>query len=92
MSVKLQVTPVFTKNEDNYLNNDVRYIVNSGGSRSSKTYSILQLFALILLQKKNYKISCYRNLRVDCIDTCGQDFRNIMYSTGLHVKFTHNVN
>lgn len=91
MNIKLQVTPVFTKNEDNYLDKNIRYVVNSGGSRSSKTYSILQLFSLILLQKKNYKISCYRNLRVDCIDTCGQDFRNIMYSTGLHVKFTHNV-
>ena len=91
MDIKLQVTPVFTKNEKYYLNDDIRYIVNSGGSRSSKTYSILQLFAIILLQKKNYKISCYRNLRVDCIDTCGQDFRNIMYATGLHVKFVHNV-
>lgn len=91
MDIKLQVTPVFSKNESYYLDEDIRYIVNSGGSRSSKTYSILQLFAIILLQKKNYKISCYRNLRIDCIDTCGQDFRNIMYSTGLHEKFTHNV-
>lgn len=91
MDVKIQVTPVFTLNEEYYYNQDIRYIVNSGGSRSSKTYSILQLFAIILLQKKNYKISCYRNLRVDCIDTCGQDFKSIMYSTGLHTKFTHNV-
>ena len=91
MDVKIQVTPVFAKNQDNYLDDNIRYVVNSGGSRSSKTYSILQLFALILMQKKNYKISCYRNLRIDCIDTCGQDFRNIMYSTGLHTKFTHNV-
>ena len=91
MNIKFQVTPVYTMNEEAYLNPSLRYIVNSGGSRSSKTYSILQLFAIILLQKKNYKISCFRNLRIDCIDTCGQDFKTIMYSTGLHTKFTHNV-
>ena len=91
MDIKIQVTPVFAKNQKYWSDIDTRYIVNSGGSRSSKTYSILQLFSLILLQKHNYKISCYRNLRVDCIDTCGQDFRNIMYDTGLHTKFVHNV-
>tara|TARA_R110000772_G_scaffold188838_1_gene299916 strand:+ start:751 stop:2061 length:1311 start_codon:yes stop_codon:yes gene_type:complete len=91
MNIKLQVTPVFSKNETYYLDSDFRYIVNSGGSRSSKTYSILQLFSVILMQKHNYKISCYRNLRIDCVDTCGQDFKDIMYATGLHDKFVHNV-
>jgi len=91
MEIKMQVTPVFAKNQKHYNDDSIRYIVNSGGSRSSKTYSILQLFALILMQKENYKISCYRNLRVDCIDTCGQDFENIMQSTGLINKFKHNV-
>lgn len=91
MHIRIQTTPVFSKNEEYYLNDKFRYVINSGGSRSSKTYSLLQLFAIILLQKKNYKISCYRNLRVDCIDTCGQDFKDIMYSTGLYTKFVHNV-
>ena len=91
MAIRMQVTPVFSKNQHCYNDESKRYIVNSGGSRSSKTYSILQLFSLILMEKENYKISCYRNLRVDCIDTCGQDFRNIINSTGLKDRFTHNV-
>jgi len=91
MELKLRVTNVFSKNEEEYNKSDIRYIVNSGGSRSSKTYSILQLFAVILMQKVNYKISCYRNLRVDCIDTCGQDFKNIINETGLAGKFIHNI-
>lgn len=90
MKVRFKVTNVFVKNEE-YYHSKIRYIVNSGGSRSSKTYSILQLFATILMQKKNYKISCYRNLRVDCIDTVGQDFKNIIESSGLSDKFTHNI-
>ena len=89
MKVRFKVTNVFIKNEE-YYHSKIRYIVNSGGSRSSKTYSILQLFATILMQKKNYKISCYRNLRVDCIDTVGQDFKTIIESSGLSDKFIHN--
>ena len=91
MDVRFKVTNVFKKNEEAYHNPKLRYIVNSGGSRSSKTYSILQLFVTILMQKKNYKISCYRNLRIDCIDTVGQDFKNIIELSGLSDKFVHNI-
>lgn len=90
MEVRFKVTNVYVKNEK-YYNSKKRYVINSGGSRSSKTYSILQLFARILMQETNYKISCYRNLRVDCIDTVGQDFKNIIESTGLSDKFVHNI-
>jgi phage terminase large subunit len=91
MDIDFKVTNVYNKNVLEYQIPTKRYIVNSGGSRSSKTYSILQLFAIILMQKKGYKISCYRNLRVDCIDTCGQDFENIMRETGLSTLFVHNI-
>jgi len=91
MKVRFKVTNVFKKNESCYNNIKIRYIVNSGGSRSSKTYSILQLFVIILMDKKNYKISCYRNLRIDCIDTVGQDFKNIIEQSGLSDRFVHNI-
>ena len=91
MDVRFKVTNVFKKNEEAYHNRLIRYIVNSGGSRSSKTYSILQLFVTILMQKQNYKISCYRNLRIDCIDTVGQDFKNIIEQSGLSDRFVHNI-
>jgi len=91
MKVKFKVTNVFKKNESSYHNPNTRYIVNSGGSRSSKTYSILQLFVIVLMEKRNYKISCYRNLRIDCIDTVGQDFKNIIEHSGLSDRFVHNI-
>lgn len=91
MEIRFKVTNVYVKNEEQYNNPDKRYIVNSGGSRSSKTYSILQLFVSIMMQKKNYKISCYRNLRIDCIDTVGQDFKNIIHESGLSSLFVHNI-
>ena len=43
------------------------------------------------MEKRNYKISCYRNLRIDCIDTVGQDFKNIIEESGLSDKFVHNI-
>ena len=46
MEVTLQATPVF---EMNY-NADRRYVVNQGGTRSSKTYSILQVLILKALE------------------------------------------
>tara|TARA_R110000803_G_scaffold39891_1_gene85996 strand:+ start:1807 stop:3102 length:1296 start_codon:yes stop_codon:yes gene_type:complete len=87
--MKFLTTNVFQKNNSAYLDDEIRYIVNSGGSRSSKTYSILQLFVILALTQKQIKISCYRNKRVDSIDTMGQDFENILHSTGLFEKFVH---
>lgn len=91
MTIRFKVTNVFKKNEKSYHDKSIRYVVNSGGSRSSKTYSILQLFVTILMKERNYKISCYRNLRVDCIDTVGQDFRKIIEEAGLSDKFSYNI-
>ena len=42
---KIQVTPVFEKNWDA----NTRIIVNQGGARASKTYSIAQKYILKLL-------------------------------------------
>ncbi len=83
-----KTTNVFQKNWVAYHDPNIRYIVNSGGSRSSKTYSILQLFCILLLTTRNLKISCYRNKRVDSVDTMGLDFENILNSVdGLYGKF-----
>lgn len=42
-----KTSEVFSKNLDAYLNPDVGCIVNKGGTRSGKTYSILQLLAFV---------------------------------------------
>lgn len=85
------ISKTFKKISDAYYTSKYRYIVNSGGSRSGKTYSIIQFFIILLLTKKNYKISCYRNLRVDCIDTVMQDAENIINSSAtLSAQFLKN--
>lgn len=50
-----------------------RYIKNKGSSRSSKTYSILQLFWLYALYNKNKKLAVFRDTKKLCVDTVWQD-------------------
>lgn len=48
----LNLTKTFYKNADAYCANKYRYIINQGGSSSSKTFSILQLLTQIALNRK----------------------------------------
>jgi PBSX family phage terminase large subunit len=89
--MNFQVTNVFKKNEK-AIADGYRYIINSGGSRSSKSYSICQLLVIMCLTNKNYKISCFRNLRIDCIGTIGEDIKAIIASEPtLQSQFTYNI-
>lgn len=50
----LKLTNTFKKNAEVYKSHQYRYIVNQGGTSSSKTYSILQLLTLIAQKHKKY--------------------------------------
>ena len=51
-----------------------RQIVSMGGSRSSKSYSILQLLLLEMVSRKGIKITVWRNLKNVCRQTVLEDF------------------
>lgn len=53
-------------------------IVSSGGSRSSKSYSILQILMLELIQNKDIKITVWRNTKVTCKSSVMEDFQKII--------------
>lgn len=61
-----------------YISGRYRLIVAYGSSRSGKSYSIMQLFVLIMLSKRNYKITVWRGTRVDAIATILEDFKDIV--------------
>ena len=69
----IKATKVFQKNWDAYNSGKYKYIINSGSSRSSKTFSILQIFWLIAWTKPNTKLSVFRYTKKDCKDTILQD-------------------
>lgn len=69
----MKATKVFSKNWDAFNSGKYKYIINSGSSRSSKTFSILQIFWLIAWTKPNTKLSVFRYTKKDCKDTILQD-------------------
>lgn len=68
-----------------------RQIVNVGGSRSSKSYSILQLLMLELITRKKIKITVWRNLKNVCRATVLEDFQEIiMFNSSIYKNFKEN--
>lgn len=59
-TLEIKHTKVFKKNHDALLNDNVRFIINQGGSRSSKTYSLMQLIILYCFTNKNKIVSIVR--------------------------------
>lgn len=70
--MKIKATIVFEKiwNAINAKNEDgsrkYKYIINTGSSRSSKTYSILQSHWLKAITEENKRISIWRETKADC--------------------------
>jgi len=62
-TVTVKYTPVFKANLKAYESGLYRVIANQGSSRSSKSYSIVQLLIKIALEKKIVEsINLYNNL------------------------------
>jgi len=72
----MKVTQVFEQNFE-ALNKGVRYIINSGSSRSSKTHSIIQLFYVYAYSHPNIKLSVFRDTKKICKDTVFEDMKKI---------------
>jgi len=82
----MQATIVFQKNWDaiNARNEDgsrkYRYIINTGSSRSSKTYSLLQSHYLTAFSKDSQRISIWRETKQDVKNTVLSDFKKALLS------------
>lgn len=85
----MNVTSVFGRNISAF-NNSKRYIINQGGTSSSKTYSILQLLILIALKKDNLLISIVSESLPHLKRGAMRDFQNILLSMNLYNDAMHN--
>lgn len=85
-----QAGPIYRKNLKAYQNKR-RFIVNQGGTRSGKTYSILQLLITIALLKSNTAISIvsisFPHLRRGAL----RDFLAIMEAMGIYDPNRHSL-
>jgi phage terminase large subunit len=85
----VKVTSVFSKNIFAFQDN-ARYIVNQGGTSSSKTYSILQLLILIAARRKGLHISVVSESLPHLKRGALRDFTNILNADGLYSDAMHN--
>lgn len=86
----MKVTSVFDRNLDAY-NIGYRYIVNKGSTRSSKTYSILQLMYLIAkFSEKPRTISIVSQSMPHLSKGCIRDFKEILRKEGVWNENVYN--
>lgn len=78
----VKVTSVFRRNLEAY-NQDLRVIVNKGSTRSSKTWSTLQLlYSIAVLSTKSRLISIVSESMPHLKKGCMRDFENMLRSDG----------
>jgi phage terminase large subunit len=88
---KLRTSATFYKTYNAFHAPGCRQLVSMGGSRSSKSYSILQMFLIELMTRKNIKITCWRNTKVVCRATIMEDFQQIiMFDEKVYKNFKEN--
>jgi len=87
----LKSTIVFEKNYDALYNNEARFIINEGGSRSSKTYSLCQLILVYCLQNKGVVVSIIRKTFPALRATAMRDFLEVLKDAGIYDKSSHNM-
>lgn len=89
--MNLQTSETFSRTAAVYYPGKYRQIVSMGGSRSSKTFSILQILMLEMIVKKNIKITVWRDTKVTCRATALEDFKKIiMFDDNIFLKFKEN--
>ena len=88
---RLKTSETFIMTWDAYFNEKYRQIVSMGGSRSSKSYSILQLLMTELINNNGIKITVWRNTKVTCRQTVLEDFQKIiMFDKKIFKNFKEN--
>lgn len=90
MKLDLQVSEVFGWNYDALNDADIRFIINQGGSRSSKSYSICQLLIVYSMSNPNKVVSIIRKSFPSLRGSIYRDFFEIMNNLGLYDERSHN--
>ncbi len=88
--MEINSTIVFQRNWD-ALTSDKRFIINQGGSRSSKTYSLCQLIIVYCLQNPNKVVSIVRKTFPALRATVMRDFFEVLKDLNLYEKGSHNM-
>lgn len=89
-SLDISHTEVFERNWDAISDPNLRFLVNQGGSRSSKTFSICQILLVYLLTNPKKIVSVVRKSFPSLRSTVLRDFFTIMKDLGIYNINQHN--
>lgn len=89
MILEVDGTTVFEKNWEAYNDPKITTVINQGGSRSSKTYSIMQILILLAMTTPNQKISVVRKSFPSLRSSVMQDWKEIMYKWDIYEENNH---
>ena len=88
--MQINATNIFARNWD-AMTSDKRFIINQGGSRSSKTYSLCQMIIVYCVQNPNKVVSIVRKTFPALRATVMRDFFEIMKDLEIYEKSNHNM-
>ena len=88
--MEINSTVIFEKNYTALQDDGIRFIINEGGSRSSKTYSLCQMIIVYSLQNRGKVTSIIRKTFPALRATVMRDFLEIMKEMDLYDVNAHN--
>ena len=91
MSLTINSTVIFEQNFDALQDQSIRFIINQGGSRSSKTYSLCQVLIVYCLQNPNKVVSIVRKTFPALRATVMRDFFEVLKDLEIYEKSSHNM-
>ena len=88
--MEIKSTVIFEKNYEALNNSAYRFVINEGGSRSSKTYSLCQLIIIYCLQNNHKVVSIIRKTFPALRATVLRDFIEILKELNIYSVEDHN--
>lgn len=88
-SLEIQHTNVFTRSFEALQNPDIRFVIEQGGSRSSKTWSLCQMFIVYCLTTPKKTISIIRKTMPTLRSTVMRDFFTVMKDLNIYSVKNH---
>ena len=90
MRLDIKHTSVFSRNHKALTDDTLRFVVNQGGTRSSKTYSLCQMVIVYCLTNRSKTVSIVRKSFPALRGSVMRDFFEIMKDLGLYKESSHN--
>lgn len=88
--IRIKATPVLKRNQIAWETPGKKILVDQGGTRSSKTYSIAQLFILKMLKTEGKKLTITRKTSPSMRSSVMRDFFEILAGMNLYDERLHN--